>query len=131
MDTRISKIRKLIALALTAAVLLFTAMALATMPSLAVGNDAENDEDKPEITIEVVEEIPAEDIEEQPVPLAASADTKTAEGVRHTVVIWTLAALIIAYSAFLLSGMRLRKSNRQIKAGTEGDRNDGAGGGNR
>ena len=128
MDTRMIKIRKLILLVLAAAVLLAITV-LDVQPALAAGNDAKNDEEKPELTIEVVEDIPASDIEEQAVPLAESPDTAAAAGMRRTVIIWTLAAAAIAYAVFVLSGMKIRKSRRQMRASAAGPRSDGTGGG--
>lgn len=123
MDVRISRIRKLIGLALTAA-LIMLAMALATQITLAEGEEDE----RPDISIEVVEDIPAADIQEQEVPLADSPQTAKADNVRMTALIWTLGAVVIAYVVFIISGMRLRKSRRQKQAGTVGDRGDPAGG---
>lgn len=123
MDVRISRIRKLIGLALTAA-LIMLAMALATQITLAEGEEDE----RPDISIEVVEDIPAADIQEQEVPLADSPQTAKADNVRMTALIWTLGAVVIAYVVFIISGMRLRKSRRLKQAGAGGDRGDPAGG---
>ena len=123
MDVRISRIRKLIGLALTAA-LIILAMALATQITLAEGEEDE----RPDISIEVVEDIPAADIQEQEVPLADSPQTAKADNVRMTALKWTLGAVVIAYVVFIISGMRLRKSRRQKQAGAGGDRGDPAGG---
>lgn len=128
MDTRIMKIRRIIALALTAAAVILSIMLMSMQTSLAEGEDGENDKDRPEITVEVVEKIPAADIEEQQVPLADSPYTDTADNTRQTVVAWTLGAVVLAYAVFIISGMRARKSRRQIRAGTGGDRGADAGG---
>ena len=127
MDTRSLKFRRLLILVLAAGVLLFTVMAISVQTTLAVDNDEDNDGDQPEITIEVVEDIPAADIEEQEVPLAATVGAEAFDNTRHMVMAWTLAVVAIAYVVFLLSGMRRRKARRQIQAGTAGDRGgDGA-----
>ena len=127
MDTRISKIRKIIALALTAALIMLSIWALSIQISLAEGEEDKEGNDKPEITIEVVEDIPATEIEEEAVPLAESPLTAAAGNTRQTVVTWTLGAVVLAYVAFIISGMRLRKTRRRMQAGTSGDRggNDG------
>lgn len=126
MDTRVLGIRKIIALALVAALTILSIWALSARISLAEGEE-NKDENKPEITIEVVEEIPAAEIEEQEVPLAESPLTAAAGNTRQTVVTWTLGAVVLAYVVFIISGMRLRKTRRQMQAGTSGDRggNDG------
>ena len=126
MDTRVLGIRKIIALALVAALTILSIWVLSARISLAEGEE-NKDENKPEITIEVVEEIPAAEIEEQEVPLAESPLTAAAGNTRQTVVTWTLGAVVLAYVVFIISGMRLRKTRRQMQAGTSGDRggNDG------
>lgn len=126
MDTRVLGIRKIIALALVAALTILSIWALSARISLAEGEE-NKDENKPEITIEVVEEIPAAEIEEHEVPLAESPLTAAAGNTRQTVVTWTLGAVVLAYVVFIISGMRLRKTRRQMQAGTSGDRggNDG------
>lgn len=127
MDTRISKTRKIIALALTAALIMLSIWALSIQISLAEGEEDKDGNDKPELTVEVVEEIPAADIEEQQTPLADSPDTAAAGNTRQTVVTWTLGVVVLAYAVFIVSGMRLRKTRRRMQAGTSGDRggNDG------
>ena len=127
MDTRNLRSRKLLSLAIAAGVLLFVVMAISVQTTLAVDNEEDKDGDKPDITVEVVEDIPAADIEEQEVPLAATAGAEAFDNTRHMVMVWTLAVVVIAYAVFLLSGMRRRKARRQIQAGTAGDRGgDGA-----
>lgn len=127
MDTRNLRSRRLLSLAIAAGVLLFAVMAISVQTTLAVDNEEDKDGDKPDITIEVVEDIPAADIEEQEVPLAATAGAEAFDNTRHMVMVWTLAVVVIAYAVFLLSGMRRRKARRQIQAGTAGDRGgDGA-----
>ena len=127
MDTRNLRSRRLLSLAIAAGVLLFVVMAISVQTTLAVDNEEDKDGDKPDITVEVVEDIPAADIEEQEVPLAATAGAEAFDNTRHMVMVWTLAVVVIAYAVFLLSGMRRRKARRQIQAGTAGDRGgDGA-----
>ena len=70
MDTRSTKLKKLAALVFGAALIMFSIVALSSQFILAEDNDGEENGDNPEITIEVVEDIPAAEIEEQEVPLA-------------------------------------------------------------
>ena len=56
--------------------------------------------DKKEIVIEVEEDIPAMDIEEQEVPLAASPNTHTRSGVRHAVLMGVFLAGAIGYAGY-------------------------------
>ena len=125
MDTRYKGIRKIAALVLTAILIMLIIFAFSFQVTLAEGNDDEENGGKPKITIEVVEDIPAADIEEQKVPLADTSDTVTAGNTRTTVIMWTLGAVIIAYTVFLISGMRLRKNRRRMQAGTAADRGSG------
>ena len=129
METRIFRIKKLIAFALAAGVLVLTVMMLPVQKTLAEGNDEENDGDKSDITIEVVEDIPAEEIEEAEVPLAATVGSEAFDNTRRMVMVWTLAVVAIAYVVFVFSGMKRRKTRRQIQAGTKGDRNGDTEGG--
>ena len=122
MDTRNLKFRRLLALVLAAGVMMLMVLALSAQTTLAEENDEENDGDQPEITIEVVEDIPAADIEEQEVPLAATVGAEAFDKTRRMVMVWTLAVVVIAYAIFVLSGMRRRKARRLMKAGTDGDR---------
>ena len=89
----------------------------------------EKKKERREVTVEVVGEEPAEDIEESEVPLAASPDSAAAENMRSMIMIWALAAAILAYAVFILLGMKRRKMNRKLRAGTEGDRGDTSEGG--
>lgn len=122
MDTRNLKFRRLLALVLAAGVMMLMVLALSAQTTLAEENDEENDGDKPDITIEVVEDIPAADIEEAEVPLAATVGAEAFDNTRHMVMTWTLAVVAIAYVVFLLSGMRRRKAHRRIQAGTDAAR---------
>ena len=120
MDTRNLKFRRLLALVLAAGVMMLMVLALSAQTTLAEENDEENDGDKPDITIEVVEDIPAADIEESEVPLAATVGSEAFDNTRRMVMVWTLAVVVIAYAIFVLSGMRRRKARRLMKAGTAG-----------
>ena len=131
METRNSRLRRFIACTLAAGVLAFSIMAMPVQTTLAEGEDEENDSSKPDITIEVVENIPAADIEESEVPLSAPTDTAAADNTRHMVIAWTLAVIAIAYAVFVISGMRRRKAHRRMQAGTTGDRSGEPGGGRR
>ena len=131
MDTRNLKLRRLLALVLAAGVMMLMVLALSAQTTLAEENDEENDGDKPDITIEVVEDIPAADIEESEVPLAATVGSEAFDNTRRMVMVWTLAVVVIAYAIFVLSGMRRRKARRLMKAGTDGDRSGDTAGGKR
>lgn len=126
MDKRDLKNRKIIALALAATVTALLTTVLSMQTTLAESEE-DNDDKRPEITVEVVEDIPAEDIEEQKVPLADSSATAAAANTRMTVVAWTLGAVVLAYAVFIITGMRLRKGRRLKRSGSGGDR-DSAGG---
>ena len=60
MDTRELKIRKILAIALAATVAALGITALSAQTTLAESDD-DNDDKRPEITVEVVEDIPAEE----------------------------------------------------------------------
>ncbi len=124
MDKRKLRIRKTIAFSLAVFFTVLMVTALSMQTTLA---DDEDNNNRPNITVEVVEDIPAEDIEEQEVPLADTPITEAAVSTRMTVVAWTLGAVAIAYAVFIISGMRLRKGRRLKRSGSSGDR-DGAGG---
>ena len=124
MDTRNLKLRRLLALVLAAGVMMLMVLALSAQTTLAEENDEENDGDKPDITIEVVEDIPAADIEESEVPLAATVGSEAFDNTRRMVMVWTLAVVVIAYAIFVLSGMRRRKAHRRIRAGTDAAREE-------
>lgn len=126
MDKRDLKNRKIIALALAATVTALLTTVLSIQTTLAE-SEGDNDDKRPEIKVEVVEDIPAEDIEEQKVPLADSSATAAAANTRMTVVAWTLGAVVLAYAVFIITGMRLRKGRRLKRSGSGGDR-DSAGG---
>lgn len=117
MDTCSTSIRKLAAYILMAALIILSIVAFSFQVTLAEGDDDEENGEQREITIEVVEDIPAAEIEEQAVPLADTPLTAAAGNMRNTVISWTIGAVILAYIVFLISGMRLRKNRRRMKAG--------------
>lgn len=135
MDTRITetkkteKIKGILTFTLMAALAALCITALNVQAAMAEGEESEKEDGRPDISIEVVEDIPAEDIEEQETPLADSPDTAAADNTRQTMNIWILGAVVIAYAVFIVSGMRRRKVRRQMKAGTEGDRGSTSAGG--
>ena len=114
MKTHETSLRRIAALILMAALIIMSMAALSVQSVRAEDNDGEGDGDKPEITIEVVEDIPAAEIEEQEVPLADTPYTETAGNTRSTVIIWTLGTVAIAYLVFLISGMSRRKKIRRM-----------------
>ena len=135
MDTRMTetkrseKIRRILTFALAAAVAALCFTAFNAQSVMAEGEEDEKEDGRPDITIEVVEDIPAADIEEQETPLAESPDTAAADNTRQTMNIWILGAVVIAYAVFIITGSRRRKARRQMKAGTEGDRGSTPAGG--
>lgn len=114
MKTHGTSLRRIAALILMAALIIMSMAALSVQSVRAEDNDGEGDGDKPEITIEVVEEIPAAEIEEQEVPLADTLYTDTAGNTRTTVISWTIGTIVIAYLVFLFSGMSRRKKIRRM-----------------
>lgn len=127
MDTLSIRLRKLAVFVLTASLIMLSIVALSIQFTLAEEDDGDEDGSRPEITIEVVEDMPAAEIEEQEVPLADTPLTAAAVNTRSTVISWAIGAAIIAYMVFLISGMRLRKNRRRMQAGTAGDRGSDAG----
>lgn len=91
----------------------------------------EKKKDRQKVTVEVVDEQPAPDIEESEVPLAASPHSAAAANMRTLIIIWAIAAAVLAYAVFILLGMKRRKSNKILRAGTEGDRGETSEGGTR
>ena len=135
MDTRMKETKKsekrgrILAFALAAAVAALCFTAFNAQSVMAEGEEDEKEDGRPDITIEVVEDIPAADIEEQETPLADAPDTAAADNTRQTMNIWILGAVVIAYAVFIVTGSRRRKARRQMKAGTEGDRGSTPAGG--
>lgn len=128
MKTRKSGYKIILSILLTLGAALFVVITPVT-DALAESGEEDNDENRPEISIEVVEDIPAEDIEESKVPLADPADSAAADITRRTVAVWVIAAVIIAYAVFVLSGKRRRKTRRRLQAGTAGERGEDPEGG--
>ena len=91
----------------------------------------EKKKNRQEVTVEVVGEEPAQDIEESKVPLAASPHSAAEESTRNMIIVWVIAAAVLAYVVFILLGMKRRKANKIVRAGTEGDRGDDSEGGTR
>lgn len=128
MNTSSGRIVKSILIGAVVCTLCITTVSLSLQITHAAGKE-EKKKDRREVTVEVVGEEPAEDIEESEVPLAASPDSAAAENMRSMIMIWALAAAILAYAVFILLGMKRRKMNRKLRAGTEGDRGDTSEGG--
>ena len=122
MNTSSNRIVKGILIAAVVMTLLAAAVSASLQIAYAEGKD-END-DRKEVTVEVVGEEPAQDIEESDVPLAASPDSAAAESSRSMIMAWVIAAAVLSYFVFILLGMKRRKINRKFRAGTEGDRGD-------
>lgn len=91
----------------------------------------EKKKDRREVTVEVVGEEPAQDIEESKVPLAASPHSAAEKSTRSMIIVWAIVAAVLAYGVFILLGMKRRKANKILRAGTEGDRGDDSEGGTR
>ena len=128
MDTSSGRILRSVLIGAVVCTLCITAVSLSLQITHAAGEE-EKKKERREVTVEVVGEEPAEDIEESEVPLAASPDSAAAENMRSMIMIWALAAAILAYAVFILLGMKRRKMNRKLRAGTEGDRGDTSEGG--
>ena len=58
--------------------------------------------EKKEVVIETVEDIPAMDIEEQEVPLAAGPDSQARSGVRHAVLMGVFLAGALGYAGYFM-----------------------------
>ena len=86
--------------AIAAAVLIFAAGVM--LPAHNVWAENEGDSGRPEITVEVVEDIPAGDIEEAEVPLAALPVSEKSNAVRHMGMMLALLAGVCAYSAYFV-----------------------------
>ena len=116
------------------AVVVWTLFIVTVLTSLQITYAAGKEEkkkDRQEVTVEVVDEKPAPDIEESEVPLAASPHSAAMESTRSLIIIWAITAALLAYLVFILLGMKRRKINKKLRAGTEGDRGDTAEGGTR
>ena len=130
MNTGSYKVVRKVLAAAVALTLLAAAVSVSIQITHAAGKE-EKKKDRKKVTVEVVGEEPAEDIEESKVPLAASPDTQAEKNTRSMIIIWTIAAAVLAYAVFILLGMKRRKINRTLRAGSEGDRGDTSEGGTR
>ena len=128
MNTSSYKIVKALLMAAVVLILFITTVTVTLQITHAAGKE-DKKKDRKEVIVEVVGEEPAEDIEESEVPLAASPNSKAMKNTRSTIIIWTIAAAVLAYIVFILLGMKRRKINRTLRAGTEGDRGDTSEGG--
>ena len=130
MNTGSYKVVRRVLAAAVALTLLAAAVSVSIQITHAAGKE-EKKKDRKKVTVEVVGEEPAEDIEESKVPLAASPHTEAVKNTRSMIIIWTIAAVVLAYAVFILLGMKRRKINRTLRAGSEGDRGDTSEGGTR
>ena len=107
---------------ITAAILIFAAGVM--LPSHKVWAENEGDGGRPEITIEVVEDIPAGDIQESEVPLAALPVSEKSNAVRHIGMMLALLAGVCAYSAYFIGYekklVRLREEAAEAEVKAEG-----------
>ena len=70
------------------------------LPAGALGAEAAPAETPRPLIVEVVEDIPAYEIEENQVPLAAYPDTPARSGVRHTAMMGLVLAAVIGYVVY-------------------------------
>ena len=93
-------LQRLMVLVITA----FTATA-ALLPAYNVwaDNEEQTDGSRREITIEVVEDIPADEIEDADVPLAALPVSEKSNAVRHVGMMLALLGAVCAYSAYFIN----------------------------
>ena len=107
---------------IAAAALIFAAGVM--LPVHKVWAENEGDSGRPEITVEVVEDIPAGDIEEAEVPLAALPVSEKSNAVRHMGMMLALLAGVCAYSAYFVRYekklVRLREEAAEAEVNAEG-----------
>ena len=107
---------------IAAAILIFAAGVM--LPAHNVWAENEGDSDRKEITIEVVEDIPAGDIEDAEVPLAALPVSDKSNAVRHIGMMLALLAGVCAYSAYFIGYekklVRLREEAAEAEVKAEG-----------
>ena len=107
---------------ITAAILIFAAGVM--LPAHKVWAENEGDGGRPEITVEVVEDIPAGDIQESEVPLAALPVSEKSNAVRHIGMMLALLAGVCAYSAYFIGYekklVRLREEAAEAEVKAEG-----------
>ena len=118
-------------LAATVVLTLFTVTVSMSLQTTHATSKEDKKKDRQEVTVEVVGEEPAQDIEESKVPLAASPHSAAEKSTRSMIIIWAIAAAVLAYAVFLLLGMKRRKIDKKLRAGTEGDRGNASEGGTR
>ena len=128
MNTSSHKIIRVILITAVVWTLFILALSMSLQMTHAAGKE-EKKKDRQEVTVEVVDEEPAQDIEESEVPLAASPHSAAMESTRSMIIAWTIAAAVLAYAIFILLGIKRRKMKKTLRAGTEGDRGDTAEGG--
>ena len=83
-----------------ALVLLMAFMVLVGIFMIATGVTLADGEDKKEIEIEVVEDIPAQEIEEEAVPLAALPESDLSNGLRHAGLMLIVLVMTAAYAIY-------------------------------
>ena len=88
--------------AIAAAVLIFAAGVMLPAHNVWAENEGDSDSGRKEITIEVVEDIPAGEIEDAEVPLAALPVSDKSNAVRHIGMMLALLAGVCAYSAYFI-----------------------------
>ena len=107
---------------IAAAALIFAAGVM--LPAHKVWAENEGDGGRPEITVEVVEDIPAGDIQESEVPLAALPVSEKSNAVRHIGMMLALLAGVCAYSAYFIGYekklVRLREEAAEAEVKAEG-----------
>ena len=83
-----------------ALVLLMAFMVLIGLFMISTGVTLAEGEEKKEIEIEVVEDIPAQDIEEKAVPLAALPQSDLSNGLRHAGLMLIVLVMTVAYAIY-------------------------------
>ncbi|MBR3330223.1 MAG: hypothetical protein IKG25_03290 [Mogibacterium sp.] len=109
---------------IAAAILIFAAGVMLPAHSVLAENEGDSDSGRKEITIEVVEDIPAGDIEDEEVPLAALPVSDKSNAVRHISMMLALLAGACAYSAYFIGYekklVRLREEAAEAEVRAEG-----------
>ena len=88
-------------LAATVVLTLFTVTVSMSLQTTHATSKEDKKKDRQEVTVEVVGEEPAQDIEESKVPLAASPHSAAEKSTRSMIIIWAIAAAVLAYAVFL------------------------------
>ena len=105
-------------------------MLLALLPAGAMGAEAASPETPQRLIVEVVEDIPAYEIEENQVPLAAYPDTPARSGVRHSAMMGLVLAAVIGYVVYFhryeARLFRLRQEAAQAERRAAGHSSPGA-----